>query len=173
MEQAREFTMRRLIDAPRERVFRAWTDPEQLGWFFNPGTALPDERPEVDLRVGGQWRQRMVMGDSTEYYTGGIYREIVEPERLAFTWGASDGWPPLDPDRPEDGILVTVLLNEAAEKTEMDFTVTLPPDITDDEVRDWLAKGIQAGWSDTIDRVVAVFASASASAPAPAPAESR
>lgn len=158
MVQEREFTMRRLIEAPREQVFRAWTDPDELGWFFNPAVVVAHERPEVDLRVGGQWRQRMALDENTQYFTGGVYREIVAPERLVFTWGASDGWPPLDPEQPGDGILVTVRLNDVEEKTEMIFTVALPSGFSDDEVRDWLAKGIEAGWSDTINRVVTVFA---------------
>ena len=48
--------------------------------------------------MGGVWRQRMVIDEDTEYFTGGVYRGIVQDERLVFSWGgATDGWPTLDP----------------------------------------------------------------------------
>jgi uncharacterized protein YndB with AHSA1/START domain len=153
----RAFTLTRLLDAPRERVFQAWTDPDHLQWFFSDQTD-PREPIMVDLRVGGVWRQKMVVDEETTYYTGGIYREIVPPERIVFTWGAVDGWPPIDPDRPEDGPVITVTLNEVGDKTEMVFHLQLPDHLSEDRVREWFASGIRGGWSDTIDRLVASFA---------------
>ena len=44
----------------------------------------------------------MVIDESTNFVTGGIYREIVEDERLVFTWGATDGWPKIDPERLDE-----------------------------------------------------------------------
>jgi uncharacterized protein YndB with AHSA1/START domain len=156
-EPERGFTLSRILDAPRELVFRAWTDPRHLHWFFSPVAAVTDPI-EVDLRVGGAWRQRMIVDDDTQYVTGGVYREIVPPERLVFTWGAVDGWPRIDPDRPEDGPVVTVTLTPIGERTEMVFHLGLPDHLPDDRVREWFAQGVRAGWSDTIDRLVARFA---------------
>ena len=96
-QMRREFTLSWTLDAPRAQVYRAWTDPDHLGWYYNDHQPIPNEPIEVDLRVGGVWRQRMVIDDSTTFVTGGIYREIVEDERLVFTWGATDGWPKIDP----------------------------------------------------------------------------
>ena len=56
------FTVDRVLNAPRETVYRAWTEPEHLTWFFNPGHPT-DVPTTVDLRVGGQWRQ----GQHAEY----------------------------------------------------------------------------------------------------------
>jgi uncharacterized protein YndB with AHSA1/START domain len=156
----RHFTLTRLLDAPRELVFQAWTDPEHLRWFFNDTAATPPEPIEVDLRVGGVWRLKMVINEELEYFTGGVYREIVPVEKLAFFWGASDGWPEIDLDRLEDGPVVTVTLNEVGDKTEMIFHVELPDRLSDDDVREWLATGMRDGWGMTIDRLVARFASA-------------
>jgi uncharacterized protein YndB with AHSA1/START domain len=50
----------------------------------------------------------MVIDESTAYVTGGVYREIVHEEKLVFAWGATDGWPKLDPDRLDESPLVTV-----------------------------------------------------------------
>ena len=52
----------------------------------------------------------MVIDRSTVYFTGGVYREIVPDEKLVFAWGATDGWPKLDPDRLDDSPQVTVTL---------------------------------------------------------------
>jgi uncharacterized protein YndB with AHSA1/START domain len=155
----RSFTLTRVLDAPRERVFRAWTDPEHLQWFFSPEKP-PTEAIQVDLRVGGTWRQQMLVGQDTEYFTGGIYREIVPVERLVFTWGAVGGWPAIDPERPEESPVVTVLLNETGDKTEMVFHVSLPAHLSEQDVREWLAMGIREGWGDTIDRLAAKFVGA-------------
>jgi uncharacterized protein YndB with AHSA1/START domain len=92
----RSFTLTWTLDAPPETVFGAWTDPARLGWFYNPEQPIPDEPIELDLRVGGAWRQMMVIDEGTSYFTGGVYREIVPNERLVFAWGATDGWPELD-----------------------------------------------------------------------------
>ena len=83
----RDLTIVRRLDAPRELVFQAWTDPVHLQWFANP-THPPHELITVDLRVGGAWRLQMIENEDKAYVTGGIYREIVPPEKLVFTWGA-------------------------------------------------------------------------------------
>lgn len=149
----RGFTETRWFNAPRELVFQAWTDPRHLGWFFNPTMPHPDEPIEVDLRVGGSWRQRMLVDDSTEYVTGGIYREIVPGERLVFTWGAVGGWPELAGNAMSDAPVVTLQFTEIDGGTEMVFSVTLPPHLASEQVREWLGTGMREGWSVTLDRV--------------------
>ena len=156
----RGFTLRRILNAPRDLVFQAWTDPAHLQWFFNPSMPLPSEPIDVDLRVGGAWRVKMVMNENLQYFTGGIYREIVPGEKLVFTWGAVDGWPEIDSDHLDDSPLVTLTLSELGEKTEMIFQVTLSEQMSDEHVREWLATGMREGWSETIDRLVTNFADA-------------
>jgi uncharacterized protein YndB with AHSA1/START domain len=157
----RGFTLTRILDAPREIVFRAWTDPRYLQWFFNDQAPIPDDPIVVDLRVGGVWRQKMIESDNTAYFTGGIYREIVPGEKLVFIWGASDGWPKLDVDHLEDSPVVTVLLHEIGEhgeKTEMILRFELPEHLSEERVREWIACGCREGWAATFDRLVASFA---------------
>jgi uncharacterized protein YndB with AHSA1/START domain len=159
-EPERGFTLVRTLDAPPEQVYQAWTDPDHLQWFFNPAAPIPSEPIELDLRVGGAWRQRMVINDDLEYVTGGVYLEIVPGEKLVFMFGASDGWPKIDADRPEDSPVVTILLNAVGDKTEMILQLSLPAHLSDEQVREWLATGMREGWGDTIDRLVAAFAGA-------------
>lgn len=150
------FALTRMLDAPRDLVFRAWTEPEQLRWFFADGVGEGDA-VEVDLRVGGAWRMLMVENESKRYWTGGVYREIVPDERLVFSWGAVGGWPALDPDRPEDGPVVTITLHDRGEQTEMELVTAFPPRLSQDELEAWYALGIRDGWSQTLYRLLISF----------------
>jgi uncharacterized protein YndB with AHSA1/START domain len=148
----RGFTIVRRLDAPRELVFQAWTDPAHLEWFA--GAKPTQSRPAtVDLRVGGAWRVLLVENQDRSYMTGGIYREIVVPGKLVFTWGAVDGWPEIDPSQPDEAPVVTVILNDLGGATEMVFHLGFADTLTEDRVRDWLATGMFEGWNDTLDRL--------------------
>ena len=156
----RDFTLIWTLDAPASDVFRAWTDPDHLGWYYNPEQPIPDEPIELDLRVGGVWRQRMVIDEETNYMTGGIYREIVPDERLVFAWGATDGWPELDPERLDDAPQVTVTLNEADGCTELTVHVELPATLPADGVPGWWAY-VENGMRETVDRLASALAATS------------
>jgi len=158
----REFTLSWALDAPAAQVFRAWTDPEHLQWYYNDHQPIPDEPIEVDLRVGGVWRQRMVISEATDFVTGGVYREIVRDEKLVFNWGATGGWPELDLERPEESPLVTVSMKEVAGRTEMSVRVQLPEGISEAQAQEWLSRGIREGWRDTVDRLATELAPAPA-----------
>jgi uncharacterized protein YndB with AHSA1/START domain len=74
----------RIFDAPRERVFRAWTDPDQLAEWYGPEHLdTPRERIHIDLRVGGRWELTMVPRDGAgEFALGCDIIELVEPELI-------------------------------------------------------------------------------------------
>ena len=148
----REFTLTWTLDASPETVFRSWTDPDRLGWYYNEGQPRPTNPIELDLRVGGVWRQLMVIDEDTSYFTGGIYREIVANERLVYAWGATDGWPQLDPDRLDESPQVTIVLTGNAARTEMVVHVELPAELPDDGVPAWWPM-VENGFRDTIDRL--------------------
>ena len=150
-----EFTRVWTLAASPAEVFRAWTDPDRLDWFYNDKQPIPSERIELDLRVGGVWRQLMVIDENTSYYTGGVYREIVPGEKLVFSWGAVDGWPELDPDRLDDSPLVTVTLGPAGEGTELRLRLELPEGLSRERLGDFWPLAIQNGWRDTVERLVA------------------
>jgi uncharacterized protein YndB with AHSA1/START domain len=89
----RELVLTRIIDAPRENLFRAWTDADLLKQWFAP---LPFTTPvvEVDLRPGGS--NLIVMRDPSgnEYPNRGVYLEIVKNERIVFTDAFIKAWEP-------------------------------------------------------------------------------
>jgi uncharacterized protein YndB with AHSA1/START domain len=82
----REFTITRVFDAPRELVWKAWTDPEQVARWFGPrGISTPRSTITMDVRPGGTFELTMVSDDDgTEYPSGGTFLEVVEPERLVW-----------------------------------------------------------------------------------------
>ena len=150
----REFTLTWELKAPAAQVFRAWTEPDHLGWYYNPAQPVPEEPIELDLRVGGVWRQYMVIDEDTAYFTGGVYREIVQYERLVFAWGATDGWPKLDPDDLDASPTVTMTLSMDGDRTEMVVHVEVPAHLAHDGLPGWWAYA-REGWRDTIDRLAA------------------
>jgi uncharacterized protein YndB with AHSA1/START domain len=151
---AREFTLTWTLEASPADVFRAWTDPDHLDWFYNDEQPMPAEPIELDLRVGGVWRQQMVIDETTAYATGGVYREIVPNEKLVFSWGADGGWPELDPARLDDSPLVTVVISQVAGRTELTVHVELPDGLSGSRMPKWFDYAEQ-GMRDTVDRLAA------------------
>lgn len=91
----------RRIRAPRERVFRAWTTPEELRrWWRLTPHHTPDVL-EIDLRVGGTYRLGMIGPTGTTYAVSGAYRDVTPPSRLVYSWQ----WTAPQPSPPS---LVTV-----------------------------------------------------------------
>jgi uncharacterized protein YndB with AHSA1/START domain len=159
----RDFTLTWTLDSSPDDVFRAWTDPDELDWFYNDAQPIPSEPIELDLRVGGVWRQRMVIDENTEYYTGGVYREIVPGEKLVFAWGAADGWPKLDLERPDDSPQVTVMLARVDGRTQLTVHVELPATLPADGVPEWWGY-VETGMRETVDRLVTALERAPANA---------
>jgi len=131
--------LRRIFKTRREKVFRAWTDPEELKKWWGPeGYATPSA--EVDLRVGGKYRLGMRKLPNGEiFYLSGTYREVRPPERLVYTWR----WEA----EPEYGeTLVTVEFLQAGNSTEVVLTHEFFPT---EKARD----DHNRGWSSCLDRL--------------------
>jgi uncharacterized protein YndB with AHSA1/START domain len=81
-----EITITRVFDAPRDRVWAAWTDPRRIAaWWGKRGWSTPPASVELDVRPGGAFRLNSINDeDGREMPLDTTYREVVEPERLAF-----------------------------------------------------------------------------------------
>ena len=142
----------RVIDAPRELVFKAWTDPEQLTRWYAPRGCSIDFRT-LDVRPGGDFHSCILTPHGKECWCKGVYREIVEPERIVFSMEVSneqgDSAEPsdvgMDPDWPKETI-VTVTLDDIGARTKLTLQQT---------VAESLAKrtGAHPGWLDMLDRL--------------------
>jgi len=109
-------TIRRVLDAPRERVWKEWTEPERFAdWFGGDGAEVPPSSVSMDVTPGGLWRATMFAGpERREIHWTGEYREVVEPERLVFT--VSD-----EPDEDAYEVITVVLTELGDGRTEMLF----------------------------------------------------
>jgi uncharacterized protein YndB with AHSA1/START domain len=112
---AREMTITRVFDAPLEAVWKAFTEPEQFAsWFSTPPFTTPVSTVSLDVRPGGEWRATMVSeDDGTELPFVGVYREVVERERLVMTMDN-----PEDRDDPNVELL-TINFTDLGDKTEV------------------------------------------------------
>jgi uncharacterized protein YndB with AHSA1/START domain len=113
-----EVLITRIFEAPRETVFRAWTDPEELSAWYGPdGFDAPRERINIDLRVGGRYELTMVKRDSgAEFPLGYEIVELVAPELIVLR---SDPMPEAGMHEPT---VVRVELHDHGEKTRMTLT---------------------------------------------------
>jgi uncharacterized protein YndB with AHSA1/START domain len=113
----KQFTITRVLDAPREAVWRAWTDPDEAPYWLHPrGITTPRDHVDFDVRPGGRYRYTMVAADGTEYPTAGTYHEVAPFDRLVFTWGS-----PGDADEIMPVITVELADHGAGDQTHMTF----------------------------------------------------
>ena len=137
--------LHRTIRTSREKAFAAWTVPGQLRQWFAVADGYTTPLAEVDLKVGGRYRLGMKPpGDNPLLIVGGVYKEIMPPERLVFTWQ----WESADPNEPET--LVTVEFHEGAGDTEVVLKHELFTDITQ---RDKHGEG----WAGCLDHLERLF----------------
>ncbi|MGH9863482.1 MAG: SRPBCC family protein [Candidatus Acidiferrales bacterium] len=145
----REIMMTRVFDAPRRLVFEAHTKPELLKrWLLGPpGWSMPV--CEIDLKVGGKyryvWRRD---SDGKEMGMGGVYREIVPPERIVTTEKFDDPW------YPGEALVTTVLVEEGGKTT-----LTCAMLLESLEARDAVLKsGMERGVAASYDRLAELLA---------------
>jgi uncharacterized protein YndB with AHSA1/START domain len=108
-----ELVMTRDIAAPRKRVFAAWTDARQASHWWVPRDFTP-LACEMDVRPGGVWRRRMRAPDGGIITKHGVYREVVAPERLAFTYITEGAGGIVDPET-----LVTLTFADLGGRTRL------------------------------------------------------
>ena len=115
----------RVFDAPRELVFKAWTEASQFKQWFGAaaceGSSL--QSVKVDARVGGKYRLQVRRADGEFFTTVGIYREVKPPERLVFTWafekdGSGEEFGEVEPCE----MLVTLEFRARGKQTELLLT---------------------------------------------------
>ena len=145
----REIVMTRVFDAPRRLVFDAHTKPELVKrWLLGPpGWSMPV--CEIDLKVGGTYRYVWRNDQGTEMGMGGVYREILPPERLVATEKFDQSW------YPGEALDTTVLVEEDG-RTTLTLTVLYESREARDAV---IASGMERGVEASYDRLAALLAS--------------
>jgi len=147
-----ELVIERVFDAPRELVWRAWTEPEQvMRWWGPKGYTSP--AAEIDLRVGGKYLWCMRSPEGQDLWSTGVYREIVPLERIVCTNSFSDEKGNVVPashygiggDMPQE-MLGTVTFEDLGGKTRMTLRHEGLP-------AGEMSDGANAGWNEAFDKL--------------------
>lgn len=139
-----ELVITRTFDAPRNLVFKAWTAPEHMVRWLGPHNFTAPSC-KMDFRPGGAYRACICAPDGKEYWMRGIYREIVEPERLVFTFSWEE-----DGERGRE-TMITITFGEQGDKTRMTFRQAFFETV---ENRD----SHHGGWTECFERLAQFLA---------------
>jgi uncharacterized protein YndB with AHSA1/START domain len=142
LETNPELVIERVFDAPRQLVWQAWTDPQQMLKWGGP-RSHPIVQGEGEFKVGGKWRACLRSVETDEdLWQGGEYREIKPPEKLVHTFHWED-----DDGKPENEMLLELTFEEQGpKKTKLTLKQT---EFRSVEQRD----GHRGGWSSALDRL--------------------
>lgn len=158
-----DFVITRVFDAPREKVWRCFTEPEHMKEWFGPkGSTVVASK--MDLRVGGTHHGALRAGDGPVMWTKFVYREVVPPQRLAWEHSFSDEAGgltrhPLSPTWPLK-LLTTVTFEDAgAGKTKLTLRWS-PLDATAEEQKTFDAAhdSMRGGWGGSFEQLEAYLA---------------
>ncbi|MDY7232788.1 SRPBCC family protein [Hyalangium rubrum] len=114
----RELSLSRLLDAPRELVFDAWTDPAHMTQWWGPN-GFTTKVYQMDVKPGGTCRFLLTGPDGTQYPSRFTYREVKRPERLMYRHGS-------DVDDDPNAFEVTVTFEAQGQKTLLTMRSVLP-----------------------------------------------
>lgn len=159
------FFVSHAFDAPRESVWRAFTEPQLMAQWFAP-KPLTVPRAEMDLRPGGRYTLVMRDPDGSEFPSTGQFREISPPERLVYTDSVDvmprewvdmvNKWRGKEPGTPvPDGIVTVTFHDTGANRTHLTFQV----EYDSKETRDaYLEMGMLEGLEDSFENLEQVLA---------------
>ena len=145
---ARELVLTRIIDAPREKLFRAWTDANLLKQWFAP---VPWTTPlaELDVRPGGASLIVMRGPDGNEFPNRGVYLEVIENERLVVTDAYTKAWEPSE----KPFMTVVLTFEDVGGKTR--YTARVHHwTVADREAHEKM--GFHQGWGQCADQLTAL-----------------
>jgi uncharacterized protein YndB with AHSA1/START domain len=139
----REIVFTRILHAPRELVFKAWTDPKHVAQWWGPN-GFTNTISEMDVKPGGVWRFIMHGPDGVDYPNKIVYEEVVKPERLVYAHGG-------DEENDPGQFQVTVTLDDQGNKTQLTMRMLfVSKEERDKVVREY---GAVEGGNQTLNRL--------------------
>ena len=148
--QKYDLVLTRVFDAPRELMFRAWTDPKLLAQWFGPN-GFTNPVCEVDLRPGGVWRHVMRGPDGNDYPMTAIFQEVIRPERLVFMCYVPNQ------ENSLFEILNIATFTEQGGKTKLTFEAKV---LKSTPAAAPMLAGMEAGWTQSLERLATYLAKA-------------
>ena len=139
----RELVITRIFDAPRDLVWKTWTEPKHVAEWWGP-KGFTARVTELDLRVGGTCRYVMVGPDGAEYPAKGVFREIVPPERFVSSDEFDEGFS----GEAIPGIVITATFDDMGDKTKL--TLHIRHESAEDRKKHE-EMGVVGGWHSSFD----------------------
>lgn len=151
-----DLVLERVVDVPRELVWRAWTEPEHLKQWFTPAPWTTVDC-EIDLRPGGIFRTTMRSPEGQEFPNTGCYLEIVENEKLVFTNALAPGYRPSRPSAvmPCETFSFTAVIALAPHGKGTKYTALVIHG-DEDSRKKHAEMGFTDGWGKALEQLVAV-----------------
>jgi len=149
-----DLVLERVVDVPRELVWKAWTTPEYLMKWFTPEPWKTVEC-EIDLRPGGLFRTVMRSPEGVDHPNIGCYLEVVENEKLVWTDALEQGYRPSN--KPSDCLVefyFTAVISMEPHKSGTKYTV-IALHGSEDGRKKHEEMGFHEGWGTTLDQLVA------------------
>ena len=160
-DDRKDIVIERIFDAPRELVWKAWTDPEMvMKWWGPEGFTAPSAK--VDLKVGGKYTYAMKGPEGSQWdkvmHSSGIYKEIVPNEKIVVTDYFSDEngnkMNPADfgqdPSFPSEMEVIITFEDMGDGKTKL--TITYPKPETEEQYQGMLKSGMKEGWNSSLNK---------------------
>jgi uncharacterized protein YndB with AHSA1/START domain len=139
-----DLVLDRVFDAPRELVWRAWTEQEQLTQWWGPGR-FTNPVCRVDVRAGGAIYIEMRAPNGTIYPMSGTFLEVDAPERIVFKSGALDAEGKLLFE-----IMTTVTFSDLGDKTALRLEAKI---LSETALAPQHLSGMEQGWNQSLDRL--------------------
>lgn len=159
MADEKELVLTRDLDAPREVVWKAWTDPDMfMQWWGPKGFTTPVSK--IDLRKGGEYFNCMRAPDGQDFCSKGVYMDVVEPERLVMTDSFADKegnkvaatYYEMGAEFPME-MQIKVTFEEQSGKTKLILKHSDVSSISEAELKD-----MQQGWDESLDKLAELLA---------------
>jgi uncharacterized protein YndB with AHSA1/START domain len=160
----REFVISRDFDAPRDKVWKAWTERDRLMKWFSP-KGFTMTQAKLDLRPGGIFHYCLRGPDGKDMWGKFVYREVEPPQRLVLVNSFSDEkgnltWHPMSPTWPREMLSTTTLVERNGKTTITIRWSPLNPTDAERETFEQSHEGMKMGWTGTFDQLAEYLAKA-------------
>jgi len=144
-----ELIITREFDAPRDLVWKVWTEPKHIEKWWGP-LGFTTRVTDIDMRVGGRWNYVMIGPDGMEYPVHGVFSEIVPPEKIVTTDEFGDAYDEMPGVDLPKGLVATALFDDLGSRTRLTLRVS---HATPEDRKKHENMGVVAGWNSSFEKM--------------------
>jgi uncharacterized protein YndB with AHSA1/START domain len=150
-----DLVLERVVDVPKELVWKAWTTPKHILKWFTPSPWKTIEC-EIDLRPGGKFYTVMQSPEGQNFPNAGCFLEIVPNKKLVWTAALQPGYRPVKNPENGAGLLFTAVIALESKGKGTKYTATVIHG-NEDDMKRHDAMGFRDGWGKALDQLVALI----------------